>query len=259
MAKKKTFVLYADMIESIELLNMEQRGILLTAILCDQNEIDLPDMDALVTMAYSFVKRQLKANAEKYESTLEKRREAGKAGGLAKAENAKNALANASFAKQTLANASKSKQTLANLADSDSDIVTDTETDIVTGNETGIVTESDTGNVINIYSRKAQNKSVKDKPIKHKHGEYKNVLLTDEELASLQERFPGDWQTRIDNLSYYMSNHKTNYTSHYRTIRAWARNDQQKQAAPQKSKTAQELDNFYGMLDDWFEKHKGED
>lgn len=96
---------------------------------------------------------------------------------------------------------------------------------------------------------------VKDKPIKHKHGEYKNVLLTDDELQALKDRFPLDWQTRIDNLSFYMSNHKTSYTSHYRTILAWARNDEQKkQAPPQKSKTATELENFYDMIGRWAEK-----
>ena len=125
-------------------------------------------------------------------------------------------------------------------------------TNTITNTDTNSIGFSDSKPTKDIdYSKPAR---VKETPVKHKHGEYKNVLLTDEELAALQEKFPGDWQTRIDNLSYYMSNHKTNYTSHYRTILAWARNDQQKQAAPQKSKTAADLDNFYDMIGRWAEK-----
>ena len=98
-------------------------------------------------------------------------------------------------------------------------------------------------------------RNAKEKPVKHKHGENKNVLLTDEELVNLQERFPADWEERINNLSWYLSNHKDKYTSHYKTILAWARNDEQKkQAPPQKSKTATELDNFYDMISAWAEK-----
>ena len=48
---------------------------------------------------------------------VEKRREAGRLGGLSKAENAK-LLASASNAKECLANPSNAKQSLANLADS---------------------------------------------------------------------------------------------------------------------------------------------
>ena len=35
------------------------------------------------------------------------------------------------------------------------------------------------------------------KPVKHKHGEYKNVLLTDEELEKLKDEFH-DWESRIE-------------------------------------------------------------
>ena len=64
----------------------------------------------------------------------------------------------------------------------------------------------------------------KPKPQKHKHGENGNVLLTDDELAKLKERFP-DWSERIDNLSWYLSSTGKSYKSHYSTILNWARRD----------------------------------
>lgn len=71
--------------------------------------------------------------------------------------------------------------------------------------------------------------SVSDsKPIKHKYGEYKNVLLTDEELSKLKAEFPGDWEKRIEDLSFYIKSKGAHYSSHLATIRNWGRKDAQK-------------------------------
>jgi hypothetical protein len=69
------------------------------------------------------------------------------------------------------------------------------------------------------------------KPVKHKYGEYQNVLLTDEEYAKLQQIFPHDLQTRIERLSEYIASKGAKYKSHYATIRSWANRDS-KQATP---------------------------
>lgn len=66
------------------------------------------------------------------------------------------------------------------------------------------------------------------KPIKHKHGEYANVLLTDKELEKLQAEYP-DWEERIERLSSYVASTGKSYKSHYATIRNWARKDQENQ------------------------------
>ena len=77
------------------------------------------------------------------------------------------------------------------------------------------------------------------KPIKHKHGEYNNVLLSDDELEKLKDEFP-DWEERIDRLSSYVASTGKSYKSHYATIRNWARKDNEQnntkqQAQPKKS------------------------
>jgi len=65
------------------------------------------------------------------------------------------------------------------------------------------------------------------KPVKHKYGEYNNVLLTDEELDKLKAEY-SDYEARIENLSSYVASTGKSYKSHYATIRNWARKDQQK-------------------------------
>jgi predicted phage replisome organizer len=90
----------------------------------------------------------------------------------------------------------------------------------------------------------------KSKPVKHKYGEYNNVLLTDEELDKLKDEYI-DWQERIENLSSYVASTGKSYKSHYATIRNWARKDQGVKPVPkatyQKQTKAEELDDFYKM------------
>ena len=69
--------------------------------------------------------------------------------------------------------------------------------------------------------------AVENKPqkTKHKHGEFDNVLLTDDELTKLKERFPNDLQQRIERLSDYVASTGKAYKSHYATIISWAKKD----------------------------------
>lgn len=66
------------------------------------------------------------------------------------------------------------------------------------------------------------------KPERHKYGEYKNVLLTDEELEKLKDEYPRDYSQRISRLSEYMASKGTSYKNHLATIRAWAKKDKDK-------------------------------
>jgi len=68
----------------------------------------------------------------------------------------------------------------------------------------------------------------KDKDIRHRYGEYKNVLLSDEDLEKLKKEFPNDWENRIENLSSYMQSKGKTYKDHLCTIRNWAKADKEK-------------------------------
>jgi predicted phage replisome organizer len=62
------------------------------------------------------------------------------------------------------------------------------------------------------------------KAVRHKYGEYNNVLLTDEDFDKLKAEFP-DWVARIERLSSYMASTGKSYKNHLATIRNWARKD----------------------------------
>ena len=73
----------------------------------------------------------------------------------------------------------------------------------------------------------------KEKPTRHKYGEYNNVLFTDADLEKLKAEFPNDWQQRIDRLSEYIASSGKKYSNHLATIRSWARKDKKEQKKPE--------------------------
>lgn len=113
MAEKKSFLLYTGYFEQIEMLNIEQRGILLTAIMAFQTDTEMPEMDAITKMAFSFISADMRRDNEKYEEIVERRKESGRKGGLATQAKRAN-QANATFA--TFASNSEFKQNQANQA-----------------------------------------------------------------------------------------------------------------------------------------------
>lgn len=65
----------------------------------------------------------------------------------------------------------------------------------------------------------AQKKEESKKP----YGVFENVMLTDDELQKLKQKFKSDWQSKIDNLSEYIASKGKKYKSHYATILVWDR------------------------------------
>lgn len=68
-------------------------------------------------------------------------------------------------------------------------------------------------------------KKSKAKPIRHKYGEYKNVLLSDDQMEKLKTEFPNDYQERIERLSEYCESAGKTYKNYLATIRSWARKE----------------------------------
>ena len=90
----------------------------------------------------------------------------------------------------------------------------------------------------------------KKRAVRHKYGEYNNVLLTDEQMAKLQAEFP-DWPERIERLSSYMASSGKSYKDHLATIRNWAKKDQQPRQQYRKQTKADELQDAYSMMAEW--------
>ena len=76
--------MYTANMDQISLLTMEQRGVLFTAIMCYAAGRPVPDMDGMTQMAFCFITAQMDRDNEKYQKTVEARREAGKLGGRPK-------------------------------------------------------------------------------------------------------------------------------------------------------------------------------
>jgi hypothetical protein len=89
--------------------------------------------------------------------------------------------------------------------------------------------------------------SSKPKKVKHKYGEYNNVLLTDDELSKLKTEY-SDYEERIERLSSYIASKGTKYKSHYATIRNWARKDKEQ---PKKSSYQESIENRMSVVDNW--------
>jgi len=105
MAKnKKSFVLYADLIHTVEQLPDEAAGRLLKHILQYVNDKDPITDELVVKLVFEPIKQQLKRDLNKWEGMVEKRREAGRAGGLKRASNAKQTKQVLEVAKQSQAN-----------------------------------------------------------------------------------------------------------------------------------------------------------
>jgi len=91
----------------------------------------------------------------------------------------------------------------------------------------------------------------KSDEVRHQYGEYKNVLLSDNDLEKLKSEFP-DWENRIERLSVYMKSTGKTYADHLATIRNWARRDSQEakknQQNPRPQQQASQKKNEYNSF-----------
>ena len=58
---------------------------------------------------------------------------------------------------------------------------------------------------------------------KKKYGQFRNVLLTDEELLNFQTKFPDTWKSKIEDMSIAIASKGYVYKSHYAALLNWAR------------------------------------
>ena len=77
---KKSFLLYCDLIHTVQKLNDEQAGKLFKHVLEYVNDLNPATEDIITDLCFEPIKQNLKRDLRKYESTCEKRSEAGKKG-----------------------------------------------------------------------------------------------------------------------------------------------------------------------------------
>lgn len=83
---KNSFLMYLDYQEQFELLTDEQAGQLIKAIIKYEKSGEIPELDGMLKMAFSFIKTQLDRDREKYNKKCEKNKENGRRGGRPKKE-----------------------------------------------------------------------------------------------------------------------------------------------------------------------------
>ena len=116
METKGTVLLYEDDENMFNLLPLEQRGILISAVLAYALHSKPPDFDDLAMhLAFEHIRLHIDRDAERYEEVRQRRREAGRNGGLAK-------VANASFATENLANVASASFAKHNVNVNDNDL-----------------------------------------------------------------------------------------------------------------------------------------
>ena len=137
MAKedKRSFVLYYEYREHLQILTDEERGKLLMALLDYGATGETQKLEGAALMAFSFITSQMDRDAERYAEKCKKRSEAGKQGGRPRkaketesATDKPNAPTKAQE-KAKKANAFSEKQTKAKKADTDTDNDNDTDND----------------------------------------------------------------------------------------------------------------------------------
>jgi len=139
MAKdKKSFILYSDIIHTVEKLTDSDAGQLLKHLLRYVNDQSPITDNTLVEIAFEPIKQQLKRDLVKFEDVKVKRSEAGKAG------------ANKRW--QEIANANKGKQTITKIAVNDNDNVNVISKDIYRSFAHLSITNADVEKLLDKYS-----------------------------------------------------------------------------------------------------------
>ncbi len=80
----------------------------------------------------------------------------------------------------------------------------------------------------------AQKKSKEKEVVRHQYGEYKNVLLSDEDIEKLKAEHPSKYLEYIERISVYMEKSGKRYSNYLATVRDWIRRDLKKEQESQK-------------------------
>ena len=205
--KPKTLYLDLSAFVQIEMLSMEERGQLFTAILEYANNGEISaELSRVVSIVYQRFKQDIDEDFAKYARRCEINRR----------------------------NAPKKNKQPPESNEIESERM-----------ETGGTESGDNNKYNNKYNNNSLNtesnigdepdKSVSPSPPKkkkterHTYGEYGNVLLSDDEYRKLQVEFPADYGERIERLSGYIASTGKKYNSHLATIRNWAKKDAEQQ------------------------------
>ena len=88
--EKNSFLMYLDYEEHFNILSDEEVGQLMRAIMQYEKTREVPNLNGMLKMAFSFIKTQLDKDREKYEKICNKNKANGAKGGRPKKPKEKN-------------------------------------------------------------------------------------------------------------------------------------------------------------------------
>ena len=216
---RDSFILYTEQKEVVDKLTDEQAGKIFKAIYEYVQTDKMPELDSLLDIIIIPFKQSLDRNTEKWEEIKKKRSEAGKLGAeIKKQKQAKEA--NANFAKNEIANQAVNVNVPVNVP--------------VSVNDNNIASED-------------KSSTATAKASKHKYGNYKHVLLKDEELQSLKKDY-SNWEELIKYLDEYIEMKGYKAKSHYLCIKKWVVDAVKKQGGYKAKKESNFEQREYGDL-----------
>lgn len=216
---KNSFVLYNEYKEQFSLLSNEEAGRLIMAIFEYTESGNIPELEGMTLMAFSFIKKQLDRDSEKYEKTVEKRKEAGKTGGRPKTngsdEEAKKANGFSEKAKK--ANGFSKKQTKAKKPvdvdvneDVDEDVDVDVNVDVNDDVDVDVKDKTDYQLIADMYNATcvsfprctalsdSRKKAIKARLNKYSYADFQRLFDMAEESDFLKGSNNRDWSANFD-------------------------------------------------------------
>lgn len=98
---------------------------------------------------------------------------------------------------------------------------------------------------IDIEGEETSTSPTPPKKVKHKYGEFKHVLLADNDLTKLRETFGNEKvDYEIQQLDEYIENTGKSYKNHYLTIRNWIKKDLANNNQSSVAKKSNQFNNF---------------
>lgn len=209
MADTKSMLIMCDDYEMYDQLSNEDAGKVFKALMHKYGAGEDPkdgSMSAFASFAFSVLSKQIDRSNKKYKAKADAGRAGGEKSGEVRSKREAEAKQNEANTKQNEASAKQNELPNPNPSPNPNP---------------NPISPSE---IIDICAD-AQPTPKPAKPVRHKYGQYQNVLLSAEDMAKLQAECPTDWQERIERLSEYMASKGAKYKDHLATIRAWKRKE----------------------------------
>lgn len=220
MAEKKSFMIYLDNQKQVNMLTDEQAGKLFKALFefaKDGTETDFDD--GMMTMIFSFMADSITRDTAKYNAKCEKNRE------IAIEREARRRAERERQAKETEHERVRTYTNGTDI-DKDIDIDKDKDKDIDIDIDNDIDKDKDKEKEIDNNKRTDKPSSALPKSSKKKFGEYKNILLTDEQYQQLIKDYGEMVITDyIQKMDEYIQMKGKKYKDFNLALRNWIKKD----------------------------------